>query len=103
MKSLFVQYGPLSSMALLTMLVCLQDGYSASPLFSNLARTASSPVTLLILLKVCALLWGMYGWRNAQRVTLLRANTFYAVCIAWNLLCLICVSGSMLMRVGGPA
>jgi hypothetical protein len=103
MKSLFVQYGILPSTALVTMLVCLQDGYTSNPLFASLTRTASLPVTLLITVKVCALLWGMYGWRNPQPVTLLRANTFYALCIAWNLLCLIFGSGVTLMRVGGLA
>ena len=104
MKSLFVQYGYLQILDLLTTLAFLKGGVNeGNPLIASLIETASSPLTVLIAAKVCALLLGVYCWRVQRRTTLLRATTFYAVLIAWNLLCLIVGLGTPSLRGGGAA
>ena len=105
MKSLFVQYGYLQVLDILTTLAFLQTGVNeANPLIASLMQTALSPLTVLIAVKVCALCLGIYCWRVQRRTTLSRATTFYAVLIAWNLLCLVVTSSTTpSVRVGGPA
>jgi hypothetical protein len=90
---------------LLTTLAFLKGGVDeANPFIATLMQTAVSPLTVLITVKVCALLLGIYCLRVQRRTALARANTFYAVLIAWNLLCLIVALGTTpSMRVGGLA
>jgi hypothetical protein len=105
MKSLFIQYGYLQILDLLTTLAFLNGGVDeGNPLIATLMQTAISPLTVLIAVKVCALLLGMYCWRVQRRTALARATTFYAVLIAWNLLCLIVsLSTTPSARLGGHA
>jgi len=99
-----MQYGYLQVLDVLTTLAFLKSGVDeANPLVSTLMQAVASPVTVLIAVKVCALCLGIYCWRVRRRTTLSRANTFYAVLIAWNLLCLIVGLGTQSMLVGGRA
>ena len=104
MRSLFVQYGYLQVLDVLTTLAFLKGGVDeANPLVATLMQAAPSPVSVLIAIKICALVLGIYCWRVQRRTALSRANTFYAVLVAWNLLCLIVGLDTQSMRVGGAA
>lgn len=96
MKSLFVQYTYLQALDLLTTVAFLKGGLNeANPLIARLIESGSSPLSALLVVKVCALVLGLYCWREQRRTTLLKANAFYAVLIAWNLLCLIVGLGNL--------
>jgi hypothetical protein len=95
MKSLFVQYTYLQGLDLLTTMAFLNGGLNeANPLVARLMEMASSPLSALLFVKACAILLGLYCWRERRRTTLVRANALYAVLVAWNLLCLIVGLGS---------
>jgi hypothetical protein len=101
MRPLFVQYGYLQVLDLLTAVAFLKGGWDeAQPLIARLVNAAPSPVAILIAIKVCAVILGIYCWRLERRAALVKAIVFYAVLVAWNLLCLINSVGVTAMRVG---
>ena len=75
MRSLFMQYGYLQVLDVLTTLAFLKSGVDeANPLVSTLMQAVASPVTVLIAVKVCALCLGIYCWRVQRRTALSRAS-----------------------------
>jgi hypothetical protein len=104
MKSLLVQYGYLQVLDLLTTLAFLKSGLKeGNPLIANVIYTGASPVTVLVTVKLCALSLGIYCCHVQRRTAISRANTFYALLVAWNLICLIVGSGTPPIAIGGRA
>ena len=90
LASLLVNFAYLQVLDLLTTSAFLLAGVrEANPMVVFAMRVSPNPLVGLASVKLLALLLGVYCWR-ASRTRLLRtATAFYAVLIAYNLVCLI--------------
>jgi hypothetical protein len=64
----------------------------ANPIVKGMMHMTASPVTGLLLLKLVAILLGVYCWRIRKYHLLLRINVLFASLVAWNLVALIAAS-----------
>jgi hypothetical protein len=64
----------------------VQEG---NPLVRFAMDRCSNPLSALIVVKVLAILLGLYCWRMGRTQVLARMNILFAVVVAWNLLALI--------------
>ncbi len=88
MAILFVFFG-LQVCDVATTLVFLSRGVAeANPLIAAVMAWVASPGLALALIKIGACLLGGYAWKSRRTRLLRRANLFFAVCVAWNLLVL---------------
>ena len=73
---------------LATTLVFLQHGVAeGNPLMAALIRVSAHPAVALLLVKAAACGLAVYAWRSGRiRLLRRRANLFFALCVAWNLL-----------------
>jgi hypothetical protein len=74
----------------LTTVAFLVNGIKeANPLVRLALKLGPSPVGGLILVKLLAIVLGVYCWRMGRQRLLSRINLFFAMLIAWNLVALI--------------
>ena len=74
----------------LTTVAFLVNGIrEANPLVRLALKLGPSPVAGLILVKLLAIVLGVYCWRMGRQRLLSRINLFFAMLIAWNLIALI--------------
>jgi hypothetical protein len=72
-----------------TTLLFLQRGVGeANPLVAALIGVSGHPALAVFLLKAAGCVMAVYAWRSGRRRLLRRANLFFALCVAWNLLVL---------------
>lgn len=89
MNQAILQYSYLQILDLLTTVVFLASGVEeANPLVAGVIHLSPSPVIGLLLLKVFAILLGICCWRVNKYNLLVRANVFFALLVAWNLVAL---------------
>jgi hypothetical protein len=87
--SVLVQYSYLQVLDLLTTLAFLANGVREGNPLVALAMETQNPLIGLVLVKFAAVLLGMYCWRKGRMETLARANVWFALLIAWNLVAII--------------
>ena len=88
MKSLIVQFSYLQVMDLLTTVAFLSHGgQEANPLVAALLRF--DPLTGLLLAKGFAIALAIFCLISGRQKLVSRANIFYAVLIAWNVVAII--------------
>jgi hypothetical protein len=93
MNYLILQYSYLQILDLLTTVAFLTKGVKeANPIVKGMMHITASPVTGLLLLKLVAILLGVYCWRIRKYHLLFRINVLFASLVAWNLLALIAAS-----------
>ena len=87
---LFLQYSYLQVLDFLTTLAFLMHGVrEGNPLVRFFVGVTNNPVNGLLLVKLLALLLGIYCWRMGRRKLLGRINFLFAALVAWNLIALI--------------
>jgi hypothetical protein len=90
MPSVFIQYGYLQLLDLLTTIAFLLNGIpEGNPLVRLALQSAPNPIGGLIAIKLVALGLGVYCWRSSKLPLLSRVNIFFALLVAWNLVALI--------------
>jgi hypothetical protein len=74
----------------LTTIAFLVNGIKeANPLVRLALKFAPSPISGLILVKLLAIVLGVYCWRMGRQRLLSKINICFALLIAWNLIALI--------------
>ncbi len=97
MPSLLIQFAYLQVLDLLSTLAFLVAGVSElNPCIRWLMLAAGSPLGGLVAAKLLASWLAWHCWRGKRRRLLERANVFYAVLVAWNLV-------AFLLGAAGPA
>src|SRR5882762_2602613 len=87
---LFLQYSYLQVLDFLTTLAFLLHGVQeGNPLVRFFVGVTSNPINGLLLVKLLALLLGVYCWRMGRAKVLTRINIMFAALVAWNLVALI--------------
>ena len=90
MNQLLLQYSYLQVLDLLTTLAFLLHGVrEGNPLVRIMMHVTTNPLGGLLLVKVIAVVLGIYCWRVGRGRLLARINVVFAVVIAWNLAALI--------------
>lgn len=85
-----VHYTYLQLLDLLTTLAFLLHGVQeGNPLVRFVLERSSSDLAALLLVKLAALGLGATAWLTGRRRLLSRANVFFALVVAWNLLALV--------------
>ncbi|MBI3679575.1 MAG: hypothetical protein HY235_04185 [Acidobacteria bacterium] len=88
--SSLLQYVYLQILDLLTTIAFLLHGIrEGNPLVRLVLEIAPNPVGGLVMLKLAALVLGVYCWRTRRLPLLNKVNFFFAALIAWNLVALI--------------
>ena len=92
-----LHYSYLQVLDFLTTIAFLVQGVQEGNPLVRLAMTVTpNPVVGLVLVKIAAVVLGVYCWRGGRGQTLNRINILFAVVIAWNLISLII--GSVQLR-----
>ena len=86
MLNLLAQFFYLQLLDLLTTLAFLAVGIrEANPVVRLLVAGAGSPLAGLLAAKLVAFALAGYCWHQKRQQLLVRANVFYALLVAWNL------------------
>lgn len=87
---LLVQYTYLQVLDFLTTIAFLINGVSeANPFVRYVLAIVPNPIGGLLLVKLLALLLGIYCWRLRRERLLSYINVLFAALVAWNLVALI--------------
>ena len=98
MNQIVLHYTYLQVLDFLTTLAFMVNGIKeANPLVRFAVKMGPSPISGLIVVKVLAVLLGIYCWRMGRQRLLTRMNVMFALLIAWNLVALIL--GTLALRV----
>ncbi|MBL8175203.1 MAG: hypothetical protein JNK48_11065 [Bryobacterales bacterium] len=90
MPSTLIHYSYLQLLDLLTTIAFLVQGVQeGNPLVRFAIEATPSPLAGLFLVKVAAVLLGVYCWRSAKTRLLGKVNVMFALLVAWNLVALI--------------
>ncbi len=90
MSHLLIQYVYLQLLDFLTTLAfLLHHVQEANPVVRWFMEHAPSPVTGLLFVKILALALGVAVFLSGRRRLLARANLFFAVVVAWNVVALV--------------
>lgn len=93
MNQLLLQYSYLQILDFLTTIAFLIQGVrEGNPLVRFVVSASSNPLGGLLVVKVLAVLLGIYCWRMGRSRLLVRINLMFAVLVAWNLVALILAS-----------
>ncbi|MFN3325498.1 MAG: DUF5658 family protein [Bryobacteraceae bacterium] len=83
-------YAYLQTLDLLSTLAFLVSGVEeGNPFVRYAIESAPAPWIGLLGVKLAALLIGVFCWRLGRLRLLIRANVFFALLVAWNLLALV--------------
>ena len=89
-NQLFMNFSYLQVLDFLTTIAFMINGVKeANPLVRFAVRMSPSPISGLIVVKVLAVVLGIYCWRMGRQRLLSRINVVFAMVIAWNLVALI--------------
>jgi len=87
---LLVQYTYLQILDFLTTIAFLINGVSeANPFVRFVLGVVPNPIEGLLVVKLLAVLLGLYCWRLRRERLLLYINVLFAALVAWNLVALI--------------
>lgn len=90
MNQLILQYSYLQVLDFLTTVAFLMTGVKeGNPVVRAVLAYSPSAVMGLMVIKVAAVMLGVYCWRMGRQRTLQRINILFAAVIAWNLVALI--------------
>lgn len=90
MPSALLQYSYLQLLDLLTTIAFLVQGVQeGNPLVRFALEATPSPIAGLLMVKIAALMLGVYCWRSDKTRLLGKVNVMFALLIAWNLVALI--------------
>ena len=90
MLNLLAQFIYLQLLDLLTTLAFLMAGVQESnPLIRFMLQSAGTPLSGLLAAKLFAAALALFCWRSNRQRLLQRANVFYALVVAWNLVALV--------------
>ncbi|MFN7935539.1 MAG: DUF5658 family protein [Bryobacteraceae bacterium] len=90
MPSVLIHYSYLQLLDLLTTIAFLVQGVQeGNPLVRFAIHLTPSPIAGLMMVKIAALMLGVYCWRAEKTRLLGRVNIMFAALIAWNLVALI--------------
>jgi hypothetical protein len=89
-NQLLLQYSYLQVLDLLTTLAFLLHGVrEGNPLVRMMMHVTTNPLGGLLLVKVIAVVLGLYCWKVGRGRLLARINVVFALVVAWNLAALI--------------
>jgi hypothetical protein len=89
-NQILVQYSYLQMLDFLTTIAFLVNGVKeGNPLVRFALNMGTNPIAGLVLIKLLAVMLGIYCWRMGRQQLLSRINVLFAVLIAWNLIALI--------------
>lgn len=90
MNQILVQYSYLQVLDFLTTIAFLVNGVKeGNPLVRFALTVGANPIGGLVLVKLLAVVLGIYCWRMGRQQLLTRINVLFAILIAWNLVALI--------------
>jgi Domain of unknown function (DUF5658) len=89
---LLAQYSYLQILDLLTTMAFLSAGVQEGNPIVNFALNTAGTLQALLLIKGVAIAIGIYCWRTNRHVLLYRANWWFAMLVAWNLLAVVIAS-----------
>jgi hypothetical protein len=93
---LLIQFGYLQLLDVMTTMAFLLNGVQeGNPLVRLALGAAPNPLTGLLVVKVFAMLLGLYCWQQGRLKLLVRVNVLFAVIVAWNLAALIVGSAAV--------
>ena len=85
-----VQFSYLQLLDLLTTVAFMVTGVKeANPFVVAMMKHADNPLIGLLLVKLLAVALGWYCWKRGRMGILTKANMFFAVLVAWNLVALV--------------
>lgn len=89
-NQLLIQFSYLQVLDFLSTIAFLANGVKeANPLVRLALKLGPSPIGSLVIVKVLAVVLGIYCWRMGRQRLLARINIVFAAVIAWNLVALI--------------
>lgn len=90
MTQLIWQYSYLQVLDFLTTIAFLVNGVKeGNPVVRLALSLGPNPLESLLVVKVLALMLGIYCWRMGRQQLLSRINMLFALVVAWNLVALI--------------
>ena len=90
MNQLLLHFSYLQVLDFLTTIAFLINGVKeANPLVRFALKMGPSPISGLVVVKVLAVMLGIYCWRMGRQRLLSRINVVFAMVVAWNLVALI--------------
>ncbi len=90
MPSALIHYSYLQLLDLLTTIAFLVQGVQeGNPIVRFALELTPSPLAGLLMVKIAALVLGVYCWRSDKTRLLGKVNVMFALLIAWNLVALI--------------
>ena len=90
MNQLLLQYSYLQVLDLLTTLAFLLHGVrEGNPLVRMMMHFTANPLNGLLVVKLLAVVLGLYCWKLGRGKLLARINLAFALIVAWNLAALI--------------
>jgi Domain of unknown function (DUF5658) len=90
LNQLLWQFSYLQVLDFLTTVAFLLHGVrEGNPLVRLALGAGTNPLVSLLVVKLLAILLGIYCWYRGRRQLLLRINVLFALLIAWNLVALI--------------
>jgi hypothetical protein len=94
LNQLLWQFSYLQILDFLSTVAFLLNGVrEGNPLLRLALSAGANPVAILVMVKVLAIVLGLYCWRRGRRQLLSRINILFALLVAWNLVALILRSG----------
>ncbi len=90
MPSALIHYSYLQLLDLLTTIAFLVQGVQeGNPIVRFALELTPSPLAGLLMVKIAAVMLGVYCWRSEKTRLLGKVNIMFAMLIAWNLVALI--------------
>jgi hypothetical protein len=90
LNHLLWQFSYLQILDFLTTVAFLLHGVrEGNPLVRLALSAGANPVVILVVVKLVAIVLGLYCWRLGRRQLLFRINILFALLVAWNLVALI--------------
>jgi len=85
-NQLLLQYSYLQVLDLLTTMAFMLHGVrEGNPLVRMMMHLTTNPLNGLLLVKLVAVMLGLYCWKVGRSRLLTRINILFAVIVAWNL------------------
>jgi hypothetical protein len=90
LNHLLWQFSYLQILDFLTTVAFLLHGVrEGNPLVRLALSAGANPLVILVVVKLVAIVLGLYCWRQGRRQLLFRINILFALLVAWNLVALI--------------
>ncbi len=90
LNQLLWQFSYLQILDFLTTIAFLLHGVrEGNPIVRLALGTGANPLVSLLIVKLLAILLGIYCWYRGRRQLLFRINVLFALLVAWNLVALI--------------